>query len=104
MNLQKIADQSLKSMVNDYHQSGRETFGNDYFVELFPNEHPKHINNALQILKDDGLIKLFFADDIPYLIALIPSGIRAHEENTWIKKGYQCIKEIRQLLPPNHLL
>lgn len=72
MNLQKIADQSLKSMVNDYHQSGRETFGNDYFVELFPNEHPKHINNALQILKDDGLIKLFFADDIPYLIGTHP--------------------------------
>lgn len=98
MKLQKIADKSLKAMVNSYHESERDRFDMDFFLLLFPDETQKHITDALMVLEHDGLVSVFDADTIAYMTTLLPFAIRDCEENTMLRKGYECIKEIKSLI------
>lgn len=98
MKLQKMADTALKAMVNSYSESGKNVFPIEYFVSLFPDSTKEHISAALYLLEHDSMASVFPADGIAYTVSLIPSGIRDCEENTLLKKGYQCIKEVRQLI------
>lgn len=98
MKLQKIADNALKAMVESYHKSEQDRFSMDFFTSLFPEETEKHISDALNVLDHDGLASVFIADAIAYMTTLLPTAIRDCEENTLIKKGYLCIKEIKSLI------
>ena len=98
MKLQKIADLSLKNMIITYHDTNRTRFDMDLFTTLFTEETQDHITNALQVLESDGLVDVFIADTIAYMTTLHPSAIRDFEEDTLLKKGYKCIKEIRSLI------
>lgn len=98
MKLQKMADTILKKMVQTFSQSGNVSFDFDYFLSLFPDKNPEYISAALKLLENDELVSIFYADGIAYNITLLPVGIRNCEEDTMLKKGYQCIKEIRELI------
>ena len=98
MKLQKMADIILKKMVQTFSQSENVLFDFDYFLSLFPDKNPEYISAALSLLENDDLISIFYADGIAYSITLLPVGIRNCEEDTMLKKGYQCIKEIRELI------
>ena len=99
MKLQKMADIALKQMVKSYSSDAKPVFSIDYFLPLFPDETKEHISDALRLLEYDGFISVFGADGSAYTVSLCPSGIRNCEEDTMLKKGYHCFKEIRQLLP-----
>ncbi len=98
MKLQKMADIVLKEMAKSYAESGREAFHIDYFKNLFPNESDDYISKALYLLCDDELITIQPGDGKAYMAFISVKGIRTCQENTLLKKGYQCIKEIRQLI------
>lgn len=98
MKLQKMADTALKSMVKSYSESGNTIFSIEYFLPIFPDATKEHITDALYLLDHDSMVSVFPADGIAYTVSLNPSGIRDCEEKTLLKKGYQCIKEIRQLI------
>ena len=98
MKLQKIADLSLKNMIITYHDTNRTRFDMDFFTTLFTEETQDHITNALQVLESDGLVDVFIADTIAYMTPLHPSAIRDFEEDTLLKQGYKCTKEIRSLI------
>lgn len=99
MKLQKMADIALKQMVESYSSGVKPVFPIEYFLPIFPGEMNEHISDALHLLEHDGFVSVFNADGIAYTVSLCPNGIRDCEEDTMIKKGYHCIKEIRQLLP-----
>ncbi|RJW38697.1 lactate permease [Clostridiales bacterium TF09-2AC] len=99
MKLQKMADTALKHMVESYSSGVKPVFPIEYFSSIFTGETNEHISDALHLLEHDGFISVFDADGIAYMVSLSPNGIRDCEEDTMIKKGYHCIKEIRQLLP-----
>ncbi len=98
MKLQKIADKALKAMVKAYHESERDRFDIDFFSSLFPEATEKHITDSLYVLEHDGFVSVFDADTIAYMTTLYPFAIRDCEEDTMLKKGYQCIKEIKSLI------
>lgn len=98
LKLQKLADKSLKSMISSYHETERTLFDIDFFVSLFPNETKEHISNALQVLECDSFVNIFRADSIAYTTTLTPKAIRDFEENTLLKRGYKCLKEITSLI------
>lgn len=99
MKLQKMADIALKQMVKSYSSGENPVFSTEYFSPVFPEETKEHISDALRLLEHDGFISVFSADGIAYTVSLCPNGIRNCEEDTMLKRGYHCIKEIRQLLP-----
>lgn len=98
MKLQKIANIALKEMVKSYSESGKEAFYIDYFKNLFPSESEDHISNGLCLLKEDSLVTIQFGDGIARMTFLSVSGIRSCQENTLLKKGYSCLKEVRALI------
>lgn len=99
MKLQKMADIALKQMVISYSSGAKPVFPIEYFLSIFPEATNEHISDALHLPEHDGFISVFNADGITYMVSLYPNGIRDCEEDTMFKKGYHCIKEIRQLLP-----
>ena len=98
MKLQKIANTALKSMVDNYSESGRDSFGFDYFQQLFPEESKGTISDAISVLKSDGFVSILYADNVAYITSLKPNGIRNCQEDTMLKKGYSLIKEIKSLI------
>lgn len=96
MKVIRIADDCLKFMVADY-KSGKSQFDFHDFISMFPNEPQENIKSALCLLKKDGFVQIFFADNMPYKICIDVDGIRSVETNTFLKKGYRCLKEIRSL-------
>lgn len=91
-----IADGCLKLMAADY-KSGKIRFDFNDFISAFPNEPQENIKSALCLLQKDGFVQIFFADNMPYKICIDVDGIRNVETNTFLKKGYRCLKEIRSL-------
>ena len=98
MKLQAMANKSLKAMVKSYSDDGKSDFDIEYFRQLFPDESDEKISDALYVLRDDGFVTVFRADGIAYTTSLVPSGIRDCQESTLLKRGYQCLKEIKSLI------
>lgn len=98
MKLQALADKALKSMVNSYSETGKDSFDFNYFQNLFPNTSDDTITKCLYLLSDDSLATIQPTDGIAYMTFLSPNGIRTCQEDTLLKKGYSCIKEIKSLI------
>lgn len=98
MKIQKIANKALSEMVKSYSKSGKESFSIEYFKQFFPDESEDYISKGLFLLESDNLASVYAVDGIAYMTLLTPQGIRNCQEDTLFKKGYLCIKEIRQLI------
>lgn len=85
-------------MVKSYSKSGKECFSIEYFKQFFPDESEDCISKSLFLLESDNLVSVQPADGIAYMTFLTPQGIRNCQEDTLFRKGYLCIKEIRQLI------
>lgn len=92
-----LSEKILKFIVTEYKETGKPNFSFDNIKNKF-NITDNMLINAISLLEEDGFLKIFYADNIPYTIILLPDGIRNCEENSWIKKGYSLIKEIKTLL------
>ena len=94
-----LAEQLLKFMVVEYKSTGEDSFSFDLLRNNFQNVNSDFINKALYLLQKDGFVSIFDADNCAYMTALNFEGISNAETDTWYKKGYTIIKEIRSLLP-----
>lgn len=98
MKIIHLSQKLLKYMASEYKNTFAETFDFDILQAQFPDVPRELLNQSLIALRKDGLVDIFFADDIAYTTFLNVDGIREIEENTLLKKGYDLIKEIRSLL------
>lgn len=98
MKIVPFAEKLLKEIATEYKDNEKKVFDIDFFKDKRRIQSEDYIYTALATLKDDGFIKVFYADDAPYTITLLPQGIVEAEENTMIKKGYKAIKEIKSLI------
>lgn len=48
--------------------------------KLLPEIQSEDLQKALNALSSDGLLKILYADDIPYLMTLMPKGENYFEE------------------------
>ena len=99
MKITRLADKLLLWFIKELKDSGKQFFDFDYIQQTF-REHPEQsLIQAIYLLKGDGLIKTIDADDIPSTTILLPIAIRQVEENTFLKKGYNLAKQIKDLIP-----
>lgn len=95
MKLSKLSNDLLRYMAKSYADDHNRTFSFSTFKSLYPDLDDSFISDALYLLKHDGFVSVFSADNVAYITTLLPSAIRDVEEDTLIKKGYTAIKEIR---------
>ncbi len=98
MKISKLSNKILKKMVKNYIKTGLETLSFEDACSMFPDVPEHLVNSSLTKLNNDNLINVQYADDVAYLSVLNIDGIIYTEENTLIKKGYNTIKEIKNLL------
>ena len=98
MKIIKISSILLKYMVEDFHNTGNDTFIFSVLSEKFFNFKEYEIINALYLLSDDNLISISSYDNQPSIIFLSVKSISKIEQETLIKKGYDFIKEIKSIL------
>jgi hypothetical protein len=93
-----IADKIMPYLVKNTIEN--EFFGTDLdgLQKLFPDESRRNIELAVNMLRADNLATAGDYDDEPRDIQADLQGIRKIEENTLIRKGYNFLKELRQLL------
>jgi len=51
---------------------------------------------AINLLREDKLLAVQDADDEPQYLQIMMGAIRKVKADTWIKKGYSFVKEVRQ--------
>ena len=95
MKLSKLSNDLLRYMAKSYAYNHKRIFAFSTFKSLYPELDDSFISDALYLLKDDGFVSIFSADNVAYTTTLLPSAIRDVEEDTFIKKGYTVLKEIR---------
>ena len=96
MKLNKLANLYLEYMVKEFSKTNKTTFTDwNMFLSLQPNETEDHIHNAFSKLKNDGLVNIFYADNIPYSVTLLTDAILEVEENTKLKQVYEFLKEVK---------
>lgn len=93
-----LAEQLLKNMVLEYAKKGNKVFGIRYLENEFPEESHQKIEDALSLLKTDGLIRTQKVRQAIFVVTLSPEGIRNYKENPLFKRGYTLMEEIKSLL------
>ncbi len=99
MKLVTLSEQILKFVVSSYKESLNDYIDFDLIKEYFSEHNENYLVKATSLLEQDGFVSTFEADNTILHIILLPESIRNVEENTFIKKGYTILKEIRNLLP-----
>lgn len=82
-------------MAKKYAEDHERIFAFSTFKALYPDLDDAFISDALYLLEHDGFVSVFPADNVAYTTTLHPSAIRDVEEDTFVKKGYTVLKEIR---------
>ena len=95
MKLSKLSNEPLRYMTKSYVDSHKRIFAFSLFKSLYHDLDELFISDALYLLEEDGFVSVFRADNVAYTTTLLPSPIRDAEEDTFIKKGYSVLKEIR---------
>lgn len=98
MKLTKLSNELLKYMLKCYSENSKGTFSFSEFKSLYPDLSDEFLSDALYLLQSDGFVKTLSADNVAYHTALLLDAIRNAEENTFLKKGYTVLKEIRSWL------
>lgn len=98
MKLQKLSSQSLKYMVECFHENGKDCFNYTDLANIFPNVKDHELKASLYNLENDSLVKIKPYNNLPYFTFLKVNAIIKIEEDTLIKKGYEFVKEIKSFL------
>ncbi len=99
MKLITLSEQILKFIVSSYKETLDDYMDFDLIKAQFPNEQEPYLIKATALLANDGFLSVYDADNTIMYVVLLPEAIRNVEENTFLKKGYTILKEIRSLLP-----
>lgn len=96
MKLNDLSNSLLKYMVKQYSENHKRDFSNiEELARLFPDEDIQFIYDALASLKNDGLIRITYLDNVPSFISLELIAIEQAESDIKLKKAYSFLKEIR---------
>ena len=98
MKLSHLSSEFLKYMVKSYSGDHKRMFSFNTFKEMHPDLDDEFISDALYLLQNDGLVIVHSADNVAYMTTLLPNAVRDIEEDTFIKKGYLFLKEIKSFL------
>ncbi|MHB1153534.1 MAG: hypothetical protein ACYCWE_21075 [Eubacteriales bacterium] len=96
--MSQLADKILHDMVKDFVKTGNEFSSADFFIKQYPNEDKHIVYGAIRLLDNDGFVAVSYGDNEPDEIILNMNAIRKCDEDTFIKKGYILLKEIRSWL------
>jgi len=94
----KQRDLLLKKLVKHYSITGVKDHDAESLMLLSPGLTYDHLEDLCISLQKDGLVHIDFADDEIYLLVLDVQALRQIDEQSWIRKGYQVAKEIREWL------
>lgn len=95
MKISVLRNKILKFLVKSYYQNKKLVFDLTDIRNKFPKVSEFDIKNACVALESDGFVSLFFADDAIYSLTLNIQGIIQTDDDTFLRKGYSVIKEIR---------
>lgn len=96
MKLKQLSNEYLNFMIKEYSKNHDIIFTWDIMDKMFPDEKSEFKSDALRQLSSDGLVNIFWADDIPYNINLQTDTIIEAESNTKLIRMYKILKEIKQ--------
>lgn len=95
MKMSQLADKILHDMVKDFIDTGNEFSSGETLLEKFPDEKKHIVFGAVGLLETDGFVTVCYGDDEPNTIGLNMIAVRNCDENSFIKKGYTLLKEVR---------
>lgn len=98
MKISKIADKIVGYAVKSLINNGKQTISLNEIITLFPQETENSVILAIKMLGTDGLANVAYFSNKPSHLAISLKAIRNIEEDTFLKKGYNFFKEIRQWL------
>lgn len=96
--LTSLANVLLKFFVMEYYETHKDMFPFEMLQSRFSKYDDDFICDALRLLDDDGFVHVFWAGDVAYTTTLDVSAVRSADEDTWYKRGYTFMKELRQWL------
>lgn len=99
MKMVSLSKKILKYMVKRFSDDGIDCFDFAEIKANFPGYSDDFLSSAIYLLERDELIDVQPADDVAYNSKLLPDGIRQVEKDTLIKKCYDLLTAIRNLLP-----
>lgn len=98
MTITKIANKTIVKCVKDFYDSATEIFSAETVLSWFPDTPAHQVYAAIRMLGSEGLLNVSYADNEPYVFSLKLNAIRQCDEETWIKKGYDFVKEVKSWL------
>jgi len=98
MKMSQLADKILHDMVKDFIDTGNEFSSGTELLKQYPNEKEHIVFGAIALLESDGFVEVDYSDDAPQEMSLNMEAVRKCDEETFIKKGYALLKEIRSWL------
>ncbi len=98
MKLSRIIDTIVIEMVNEYYETGNLSTRSDILMERHPNWRPHLVAAAIRLLDDEGLITLRYSDNPPQEFSIDINAVKKCDEFVLREKGYEFVREIRQLL------
>lgn len=99
MKLNDLANSYLKTLIREYSKTHQRKFTDwESLRAAFPDIDQQFIYDSLGVLVADGLISVFWADNMPYEITLNVEAIVDAEKNKKLIQVYKVLKELRQWL------
>ena len=97
MKITKIADEIIKYCVKRFYKTGETTFYVKTILSILPKEDEELIYSSIRLLSADGLLRVFYSDNVPDTFELLVVAINQTDENTLLKKGYSFFKALAEL-------
>jgi hypothetical protein len=99
LKITKLANKLLLWFVKEFKDTNKQFYDFENIRHAFPDHSEESLIQAIYLLKNNGFVNTLDADDIPYITTVLPDAIRQVEENTLLKKGYNFVKKITDLIP-----
>lgn len=98
MKLSKLNRKILKELVNYCRTHNKDFVTSDELSEMLSGIEENEVSQSLVLLKNNGLIKLMYADNEINMVFIKPESFEKIENDTLPKRLLQTVIQIKKLI------
>lgn len=98
MKLSKLNRKILKELVNYCRTHNKDFVTSDELSEMLSGIEENEVSQSLVLLKNNGLIKLMYADNKINMVFIKPESFEKIENDTLPKRLLQTVIQIKKLI------